>query len=140
MLRHEFSSYEAPIGSFLQDLRVAPDGNTVYIADVSFWRKRPGIVVYDVASNTARRVLTGHESVMPQDWLIRNSIKTMEFFRPPFAEELGNLTGLRLPGLLALKPGVDGLTVTPDGKWLYFAAMAHDTLYRVETQHLNKKT
>jgi sugar lactone lactonase YvrE len=138
LVRYEFNSDVAPIGSFLQDVRVAPDGNTVYIADVSFWRKRPGIVVYDVASNTARRVLTGHESVMPQDWLIGNPIKTMDFFRLPYADELSQLIGIRLPGLVALKPGVDGLTVTADGKWLYFAAMAHDTLYRIETQHLKK--
>jgi sugar lactone lactonase YvrE len=110
-----FGSDIAPLGSFLQDLRVSPDGNTVVIADVSFWRKAPALVVVDVASMQSRRVLDKHASVLPQDWIIRNPIKKMVFFG----------------GLVALKPGVDGVTITPDGQWVAYAAMAHDRLYRV---------
>jgi sugar lactone lactonase YvrE len=32
--------------------------------------------------------------------------------------------------------GLDGIALSPDGKWLYYASMSHDSLYRVETKHL----
>jgi sugar lactone lactonase YvrE len=114
---HLFDNRAAPGGSFLQDLQVSPDGRTVFIADVSFWRKRPAIVVHDVATATDRRVLEGHPSVVAQDWIISTPAKKMTFFG----------------GLAAMKPGIDGIAVTPDGVWLVYGAMSHDTLYRVPT-------
>ena len=117
---HVFSSEVAQLGSFLQDLQIDAKGETVYIADVSFWRRNPGIVVYDVASKSARRVLDSHESVFPQDWIIRNPIKEMTFFA----------------GIVALKVGIDGISVSLDDQWVYYGAMTHDTLYRVPTQAL----
>ena len=54
---HRLPPEIAPIGSFLQDLQVSADGRTIVIADASFWRKSPAIIVYDIASATARRVL-----------------------------------------------------------------------------------
>lgn len=117
---HTFSSEIAQLGSFLQDLQVDVTGRTVYIADVSFWRRNPGIVVYDVATGNARRTLDRHPSVVPQDWIIRNPIKEMVFFG----------------GLVALKAGVDGIALSRDGDWLYYGAMNHETLYRVRTADL----
>ncbi|RTL15804.1 MAG: hypothetical protein EKK52_19370 [Burkholderiales bacterium] len=105
----------APLGSFLQDLRVSPDGQTVVIADVSFWRQQPALVVVDVARQEARRVLQGHDSVRPQNWLVRTPAKAMRFFG----------------GLVNLKPGVDGVAISADGAWVSYAAMAHDRLFRV---------
>jgi sugar lactone lactonase YvrE len=104
----------APLGSFLQDLAVDARGEFVYIADVSFVRKQSGLVVVETQNRRAWRALSQHESVMPQDWVIRHPQKEMVFF-----------------GLLALKPGVDGITLSRDGKMLYFGAMTHDTLFRV---------
>ena len=115
LLEHEFRSDVAPIGSMLQDLQVGPDGDWVYIADVSFWRKSPGLVTYDVKNDTAWRMLDDHDSVQAQDWIIETPEKKMEFFG----------------GLAALKPGVDGIALSRDGEWLYYGAMAHDTLYRI---------
>ena len=43
-------------------------------------------------------------------------------------------------GLAALKPGIDGLAVSPDGEWLYYGAMTHDGLYRVRTRDLLDST
>jgi sugar lactone lactonase YvrE len=117
---HRFDDSAAPGGSFLQDLQVSPDGRTVFIADVSFWRKQPAIVVHDVATATDRRVLEGHPSVSAQDWIISTPAKKMTFFG----------------GLAAMKPGIDGIAVTPDGLWLAYGAMSHDTLYRVPTAAL----
>ena len=56
----------APAGSFLQDLQVSADGRTVVIADASFWRKSPAIIVYDVETGAARRVLESHVSVLAE--------------------------------------------------------------------------
>ncbi len=114
---HVFNNTAAPGGSFLQDLQISPDGRTVFVADVSFWRQRPAIVVHDVSTATDRRVLEGHSSVSAQDWIISTPTRKMTFFG----------------GLAAMKPGIDGIAVTPDGAWLAYGAMSHDTLYRVPT-------
>lgn len=121
---HVFPRDIAPRGSFLQDLQIDATGSTVYIADVSFWRDSPAIVVYDTASRQARRVLEDHRSVRPQDWIIRTPIKEMRF----------------IGGLIPMKPGVDGLALDPGGAWLYYGAMANDTLYRVPTAILRDES
>lgn len=110
-----FPKEVAPMGSFLQDLNVDAKGERVYIADVSFWRKQPGLVVVNTQTKQSWRALTTHPSVTAQDWIVRNPTKDMVFFG----------------GLLALKPGVDGIALSRDGKQLFYAAMTHDTLYSV---------
>ena len=117
---YRFEPEVGELGSFLQDLQIDSTGEHVFVADVSFWRKNPGIVVYDVEKGRARRVLEGHPSVSPQDWLIRTPAKDMRFFG----------------GLVVLKPGIDGIAITRDDEWIYYGAMAHDTLYRVRVEDL----
>ena len=120
--RRELSDDVAPIGSFLQDLQVSTDGEWIYIADVGFWAKRPALVVYNTRTQKSWRVLNRHESVYPQNILIRSQIRDMAFFG----------------GLLEMKTGVDGIALSRDNQWLYFAAMNHDTLYRVPTDVLQQ--
>ena len=117
---HAFDSSVAQLGSFLQDLQVDSTGEHVFIADVSFWRKNPGLIVYEVETGAARRVLNSDESVSAQDWLIRNPTKDMSFFG----------------GLVVLKPGVDGIAIDRNDEWLYYGAMAHDTMFRVKVADL----
>lgn len=117
---HAFDSSVAQLGSFLQDLQVDSTGEHVFIADVSFWRKNPGLIVYEVETGSARRVLNSDESVSAQDWLIRNPTKDMSFFG----------------GLVVLKPGVDGIAIDRRDEWLYYGAMAHDTMFRVKVADL----
>lgn len=117
---HVFPSAIAELGSFLQDLQVDSTGKHVFIADVSFWRKNPGLVIYDVEQKRARRVLESDPSVVAQDWLIRNPTKEMKFFG----------------GLVVLKPGVDGIAISRDDRWIWYGAMTHDTMYRVKVQDL----
>jgi len=117
---HVFPRDIAPRGSFLQDLQVDPAGRFVYIADTSFWRKSPALIVYDTATRRSRRLLEHHPSVRAQDWLIRTPIREMRF----------------VGGLVAMKPGLDGIALDPTGQWLNFGAMAHDTLYRIATSDL----
>jgi len=117
---HYFMPEIAPNGSFLQDLQVSPDGQTIVIADASFWRKAPALIVYDIQSKTARRTLESHESVTPENYLIRNPLKDMTF----------------MGGLVSLKGGVDGIAFDADGDWLYYAAINQSGLYRVRLDDL----
>lgn len=121
---HVFPRDVAPRGSFLQDLQVDATGAIVYLADVSLWRDSPALVVYDTATRQSRRVLEDHRSVRPQDWLIRTPMKEMRF----------------ISGVVLMKPGVDGIALDPSGQWLYYGAMAHDTLFRVPTAALKDTT
>lgn len=116
---HVFDSSVAQLGSVLQDLQVDSTGKHVFIADLSFWRKNPGLVVYDVEANRARRVLDSDPSVSAQDWLIRNPTKDMVFF-----------------GVVVLKPGVDGIAIDRNDEWVYYGAMTHDTMYRIKVADL----
>jgi sugar lactone lactonase YvrE len=109
------------LGSFLQDLAIDSHGQKIYIDDVSFWRKKPGLIVYDVETKKAWRALDRHPSVTPQDWIIRTPLKRMVFFG----------------GLVAFKPGVDGIAIDPRDMYVYYATMSHDTLYRIEARYLN---
>ena len=110
---HFFEAEIAPAGSFLQDLQVSVDGRTVVVADASFWRKRPALIVYDVESGLARRVLEGHASVAAENFLIRTAEQSMTY----------------LGSMLALRGGVDGIALGPE--WLYFGALSGSGLYRV---------
>lgn len=121
---HKFRPETAPAGSFLQDLQISADGQTVVIADASFWRKSPAIIVYDTQTRSARRILESHPSVSAENYLIRNSVRNMTY----------------LGGLVSLKGGVDGIAFDTDNEWLYFAAISHSELYRVRTRDLLDRT
>lgn len=118
----KFTDDIAPRGSFLQDLQVSADGGTVVIADVSFWRKSPALVVYDVATGSARRVLESHESVLAGDYLIHNHGTPMVF---------GG-------GLVALRGGVDSIALGP--RWFYYGALSGSGLYRVQLDDITNAT
>ncbi len=113
-----FDSSIAPAGSFLQDLQVSADGRTVVIADASFWRKAPALIVYDVETGNARRVLESHPSVSAENYMIRAKDREMEF----------------MGGIVALRGGVDGIALGP--QWLYFGALSGSGLYRIQLKDL----
>ncbi len=102
-------------GSFLNDLSVTPDGKFVFIADVSFWRKQPSLIVFDVQNQRSRSVLDGHPSISSQNYVPITPSKTMRFFG----------------GVADLMPGIDGIDIDPRGQYVYYAAMSHEGLYRV---------
>lgn len=108
----------APAGSMLQDLQVSPDGRTIVIADASFWRKSPALIVYDIETGIARRVLEGHESVSAEHYFIRAGDQKMEF----------------LGGMVVLRGGVDGIALNSD--WLYWGALNGSGLYRIPVRDL----
>jgi sugar lactone lactonase YvrE len=108
----------APRGSLLQDLQVSEDGNTIVIADASFWRKSPAIILYDIETGAARRVLEGHASVSAENYMIHSMDRDMEF----------------LGGVVTLRGGIDGITLGPE--WLYYGALSGSSLYRVRLRDL----
>jgi sugar lactone lactonase YvrE len=115
-LVHEYSFPRevAGLGSHLNDFQVAPDGQHIFIADASFFRKQPALIVYDVSQRTARRLLVNHESVRAEFYTPVVQGRKMELF-----------------GLLSIRPGVDSIALTRDGNWLVFAAVTSRKLYAV---------
>ena len=113
LLNQTFDKDLAPRGSFLQDIQVSADGRTVVIADASFWRKRPALIVYDVETATAKRILDSHPSVSAENYLIRNRNRVMTF----------------MGGIFSLRGGVDGIALGEE--WLYFGALSGSSLYRI---------
>ncbi|MDX1517741.1 MAG: L-dopachrome tautomerase-related protein, partial [Woeseiaceae bacterium] len=105
VLDYRFTKDIAPAGSFLQDVQVSADGSTVVVADASFFRQRPALVVIDVGTGDIRRVLEGDASVAAENTLIRAGGTEMSF----------------LGGIYSLRGGVDGIALGPE--WLYFGAL-----------------
>ena len=115
---HEF---EKGVARFAQDLRVSPDGQTIYLADTGAFAFTSGaIIVFDIESRHTRSLLKDHPSILPQNWVIQTAQGDYKLAY----------------GLVTFSVGVDGLAVSKDGHWLYYATMNHDTLYRVKTEAL----
>ena len=116
--QHEFTSDEAGFGSFLNDFQVNSSGDTIFIADtgapVPLIGGNPAIVVYDVKTRTARRVLEDHESVRASDKTLR------------VGEEDFSLMGM------SLKIAVDSIALDRENQWLYYGAVNGEKLYRIK--------
>lgn len=119
VLDHTFAKGEA---GFAQDMRISPDGQTVFLADTGLFKfTKPSLIVFDVETQEARTLLQGHATVSPQNWVMRKT--NGQDYRLAF-------------GLLTFVVGVDGIALTRDGHWLYYATMSHDSVYRVPTETL----
>ncbi|MGF1465604.1 MAG: SMP-30/gluconolactonase/LRE family protein [Sandaracinaceae bacterium] len=115
---HTFAS---GVARFAQDMRVLPDGRRMILADTgAFHFTSAALLVLDLETFAVRRVLAGHPSTQPQDWFIRTD-------RGP--HRIGF-------GLITFAVGVDGIALSDDGVWAYYATMSHDSLYRVRTADL----
>jgi sugar lactone lactonase YvrE len=117
----DFPAEVAGAGSYVQDMQVSPDGEKIYIADIGVMAQRPGIIIYDLATKTARRVLDRHASVMEEPYLINAKGKQM----------------VLLGGLFWMHPALDPIALDKAGDWLYFGPMSGGTLYRAHTRDLN---
>lgn len=113
--RHFFSRAEAPAGSFLNDLQVSANREAVMITDLSALRQRPALLIHDLATGRSRRLLSGDSTTRSQPWVIQTQ-------RGPLSLPL-NWANLRL--------GADGLVLDAEEQWLYYAAVSHESLYRV---------
>jgi len=117
--QHDFSRAIAPRLSHLNDFQVSPDGNSIYIADASIMGQKPALIVYDVATREARRLLEGHYSVVAENYVPVVQGRKMEVF-----------------GIFAIRPGVDSIALSRDGQWLYYAAVTATAMYRIATADL----
>jgi sugar lactone lactonase YvrE len=115
----EFPREVAGLGSHLNDFQVSPDGRHLYIAEASFFAKTPALVVYDVETRRARRLLEGHPSVTAERYTPVVQGRKMEIL-----------------GLVAVRPGVDSIALDGEGEWLYFAPVTNRHLYRVRAVDL----
>jgi sugar lactone lactonase YvrE len=109
-------------GSFHNDLAVDPDSGTLFLADFGGDRG-PAIVVVDLNTGKARRVLEGHPSVQAEE------IETIIEGRTPVQkQEDGSLKPARV--------GLNPITIDPKSEWVYYGAMHSDDLWRVRTRDL----
>lgn len=122
---HEFTFPKelAGLGSHYNDLQISPDGKFVYIADASFFRKTPSLLIYDIEQRRARRVLHKHPSVLAERYLPVVQGRKMEAMK-----------------LVAIRPGVDSIALDAAGEWLYFAPVTNLNLSRVRTADLRNET
>jgi len=107
----------APQGSYLNDVRFAPDGKFAYITDSGVVG---AIIVIDLESGKPVRLLDGDPSTQVKKGL-----------------------QVKADGAVLLRPdgrgvdfSADGIELSGDGAWLYWQAIKGDTLYRIPTQVL----
>jgi len=107
-------------GSYLNDVRFSRDGRHAYITDSG---QRGALVVVDLGSGTARRVLDGHPSTQPEPGVV---VRTDG--RP-----------LRYPDGRKVLFAADSIALSSDGGWLYWKALTGNTLYRIQTAVLDTR-
>ncbi|MCJ2018736.1 major royal jelly family protein [Methylobacterium sp. E-065] len=103
--------------SYINDVRIAPDGKTAYLTDSG---AEGALIVVDLDSGSAKRVLSGHASTMPDKSV------TVQYDGKP----------LRRPDGRGVNFSADGIALSPDGKTLYWQAIKGKTLYSLPTDAL----
>ncbi|HEU4411843.1 MAG TPA: L-dopachrome tautomerase-related protein [Polyangiaceae bacterium] len=101
--------------SYLNDVRFDLGRKVAYLTDSG----KGGLVVLDLATKKARRVLDGHPSTMSEG--ITLTVEGKPWKRPDGT---------------APRIHADGIALSPDGAWLYYQALTGRTLYRVATEAL----
>lgn len=104
-------------GSYLNDVRFSTDGNSAYLSDSG---ARGALVVVDLRSGKARRVLDGHPSTQPDPTV------TVTYDGVP----------LRRPDGRGVEFAADGIALAPDGKTFYWQAIKGKTLYSLPADAL----
>ncbi len=112
-----FPETVAPQGSYLNDVRFAPDGKTAYLTDSG---AKGALIVVDLGTGNARRVLDGHPSTQPD--------RTVQ------VKSDGKV--LRRPDGRGVEFAADGIALSRDGKTLYWQAIKGKTLYSIDTASL----
>lgn len=117
---HEYSFPKdiAPKDSLFNDMQIDTVTETVYITDTSPIIPDPGLVVYDIGTKKARRLLKGHPSVVGE----RNEIVV-------------NGTPFEVAGVPIIF-NADSIGLDQNREWLYFAPFTSGELYRAKTSVL----
>lgn len=105
-------------GSYLNDVRFSPDGKHAFLTDAG---QRGALVVVELASGRARRVLDGHPLTQPEKGVaVRTDGKP-----------------LRYPDGRPVLFAADSIALSGDGDWLYWKALTGSTLYRIRSAALS---
>jgi len=103
--------------SFLNDLAVDRENEAIYISDTGDG-VNSAIIVIDLESGRARRVLEGSRFTRPED-------------RPMIVDGQEIFLGGN-----PAKIGINPITVDPTNTWVYFAPMTGGSMYRIRTADL----
>jgi sugar lactone lactonase YvrE len=104
-------------GSYLNDVRIHPDGGTAFITDSG---ARGAIVVVDLQKGRAAPRLDGHPSTQPEKG-VDVAVGGQKLQRPD---------GRPLQG------AADGIALSHDGRTLFWQALTGRTLYSIDTAAL----
>lgn len=113
---------QVPDAAFFNDLAVDLTHDTVYIAHSS-GIDESALIVIDLKTGTARRLLQGHESVLPEKIDLVMDGRSLNFTLPD-------------AGRLKMLIGVNAIALDASNEWLYYGPMMGDSLYRVRTADL----
>lgn len=113
-----FDEIVAPQGSYLNDVRLSPDGRHAYLTDAG---ARGALVAVDLDTGRARRLLDGHPSTQPEPTVVVSA----------------DGQPLRRPDGRGVTFASDGIALSPDGAFLYWQALTGRTLYRIPTAVLD---
>lgn len=103
--------------SYLNDVRISPDGKTAYLTDSG---AEGALIVVDLDNGSAKRILSGDPSTMPDKSV------TVSYDGKP----------LRRPDGRGVEFAADGIALSNDGKTLYWQAIKGKTLYSLPTDAL----
>ncbi len=113
-----FDETIAPEKSYLNDLRIDEETGKIYMTESGVG----ALVVLDLQTNTARRLLDGHPSTQSEDvWLTVEGQRWVKEGKKPSMH-------------------ADGIALSPDKQYLYYHALTGYTLYRISTFALNDTT
>ncbi len=111
-----------PENAFVNDLAVDERHDVVYIADPA-GGANAALIVVDLTTGLARRVLEGHSSVVPEDVDLVIDGTPVRVKRPD-----GSVVRPRI--------GVNPIALDARAEWLYFGPMHGTSLYRLATRDL----
>ncbi|MDX2116428.1 MAG: L-dopachrome tautomerase-related protein [Planctomycetota bacterium] len=117
---YTFDPAVAPSNSYLNDVRVDTRTGHAFLTDSGLG----GLVVLDLNTGAARRVLADHPSTMGE---------------PDVVPQVGGRSLIFASGPLAGSPAVihsDGIALDTRRGWLYWQALTARTLYRIPTESL----
>ncbi len=109
-----FDRTAVPQGSYLNDIRISPDGTHGYITDSGV---KGALLVVDLRSGAARRLLDGHPSTQVE----------------PGVKVHADGQELKRPDGRGPQFAADGIALDGPGRYLYWQALTGHTLYRLPT-------
>jgi sugar lactone lactonase YvrE len=111
-----------PENAFVNDLAVDAARDAIYIADPA-GGDNAALIVVNTRTGMARRVLEGHQSVVPED---------VELVID------GEPVQRQLPDGTTVKPkvGVNPIALDTEGEWLYYGPMHGTSMYRIRATDL----